>query len=112
MKDLYKPGGKRNEQHIEVGSAEAEIKSGSEEHKNYLVNDQEAYGNKEIRMRMRSGARDGRLFEAYSSDKKSLADSHAKRLKVAKSTRITIDAEEKAKPSRFSRAMAAMGMEP
>ena len=41
-----------------------------------------------------------------------MVDTHAKRLKMKKSSRITISDEDKMKPSRFARAMAALAIEP
>ena len=100
------PVGKRNDisqHHSEMAAGDIGVNIDAEERKNFLLNDQEIGAKKEIRTRMRSGSRDNRKFEA---DKRNLAESHAKRLKVAKSSRITINADDKVKPSRFARAMA------
>ena len=84
-----------------------------EERKNFLVNDQEPY--KEIRQRLRSGAHVQR-GPTPNSDAKSIADQHAKRLRVAKSSRLTIggisqDGGSSVKPPRFGRGARASAPE-
>ena len=62
---------------------------------------------KQIRQRLRSGAAENRTADsdnAYAADGgSSLAQSHAKRLKVAKSSRVTIGANDAMKPPRFAK---------
>lgn len=86
------PGSKRISKSVRRDTAtDTEGADGVEERKNFLVNDPETGIQKEIRPRLRSGAnaRDN-VVNASSEEAKSLADQHAKRLRVAKSSRISI----------------------
>ena len=115
VKDLYQPGVKRSasQRHgrpddVEVmlsGGAEA---SPAEERKSYLGADA-ADGNikKEIKPRRRSNSMAGSR-EAGDPESNAvaavnpLAEQHAKRLKVRKSSRVSIGAPEAVKPPRFT----------
>lgn len=79
----------------------------AEERKAYLATEADQAIQKQIRPRLRSGAafnteNVGGINPAAASESKQLADQHAKRLKVAKSSRVTLGLSEvQQKPSRL-----------
>ena len=78
----------------------------AEERKAYLATEADQAIQKQIRPRLRSGAafnteNMGGINPSAASESKQLADQHAKRLKVAKSSRVTLGLSEAQKPSRL-----------
>ena len=74
------------------------------------MHDSESGITKEIRPRLRSGATNQRANnQSEQATPNSLADKHAKRLKVAKSSRVTLGANDGGKPPRIG---AGKNMEP
>ena len=80
----------------------------AEERKAYLATEADQAIQKQIRPRLRSGAAfntetmGGNINPTEAaSESKQLADQHAKRLKVAKSSRVTLGLSEAQKPSRL-----------
>ena len=98
MKDLFRPGGKKISKSVKREQTENEASLGgatSDERKSFLK-DPETGLLKEIRQRMRSGASSKRQTTTDASEvQSSLADQHAKRLKVAKSSRVTLGVDNK-----------------
>jgi len=103
VKDLYAPGGKRaskSQRPIEL--TDNETTEATEDRKNFLMHDSESGITKEIRPRLRSGATNQRANnQSEQATPNSLADKHAKRLKVAKSSRVTLGANDGGKPPRI-----------
>lgn len=104
VKEIFKPNSSKDTnmslKKNQLSDYESLPGANAEERKSFLV-DPDTGVNKEIKQRLRSGYSENR--DTKSVNAQEIAEQHSKRLKVAKSSRISLGAPEAMKPPRMQR---------